>query len=163
MGRVPRRAPASAAGIVKLDELPHLARRFAGSLSRKAPEPHREAWAQSQLLPGELALWQRMSAQDRRHSIEVARRFRAILETATRDEMAAALLHDVGKVDSGLGTFGRLAATVVGPRTERFRRYHDHEQIGVGLLTAAGSTEATLALARFEGPNAGALREADDI
>ena len=38
-----------------------------------------------------------------------------------RDEMAAALLHDVGKVECGLGTFGRVAATVVGPRTQRFR------------------------------------------
>jgi HD domain len=141
----------------------HLARRFAGSLSRREPEPHREAWARSQLLPGELALWQRMTAQDRRHSIDVARRYRNIVETATRDEMAAALLHDVGKVESGLGTFGRVAATVVGPRTARFRRYHDHERIGVELLTAAGSTEATLQLARWEGPHADALRDADDV
>ena len=141
----------------------HLARRFAGSLSRREPDAHREAWARAQLLPGELALWARMSAQDRRHSIEVARRFREILETATRDEMAAALLHDVGKVDCRLGTFGRVAATVVGPRTERFRRYHDHERIGVELLEAAGSTEATLRLAHWEGEHATALREADDI
>ena len=160
MGRVPRRSSAGAAGVVKVT---HLARRFAGSLSRREPEPHREAWAQSQLLPGELALWQRMTAQDRRHSIDVARRYRSIVETATRDEMAAALLHDVGKVDSGLGTFGRVAATVVGPRTPRFRRYHDHERIGVELLTAAGSTGATLQLARWEGPHADALREADDV
>lgn len=141
----------------------HLARRFAGSLSRREPEPHREAWAQSQLLPGELALWRRMSPQDRRHSIEVARRYRDLVETTTRDELAAALLHDVGKIDCGLGTFGRVAATVVGPRTERFRRYHDHERVGVDLLTAAGSTEPTLALARWEGPRAAALRVADDV
>ncbi|MFT3854448.1 MAG: HD domain-containing protein [Ilumatobacteraceae bacterium] len=141
----------------------HLARRFAGSLSRREPEPHREAWAQSQLLPGELALWRRMTPQDRRHSIEVARRYRDLVETTTRDELAAALLHDVGKIECGLGTFGRVAATVVGPRTARFRRYHDHERIGVDLLTAAGSTEATLQLARWEGPRAAALREADDV
>ena len=160
MGRVPVRPPAGHSRLVKVA---HLTRRFAGSLSRREPEPHREAWARAQLLPGELALWQRMSAQDRRHSIAVARRFRGIVETTTRDEMAAALLHDVGKVDSGLGTFGRVVATVVGPRTERFRRYHDHERIGLDLLVAAGSTEPTLALARWEGPRADALREADDI
>ena len=56
--------------------------------------------------------------------------------TATRAEMAGALLHDVGKIEAGLGTFGRVAATVVGPRTRRFRLYHDHEAIGAGL--AAG-------------------------
>ena len=160
MGRLPQRPPAGHAPPVKAA---HLVRRFAGSLSRREPEPHREAWAQSQLLPGELVLWRLMSPQDRRHSIEVARRYRDVVETATRDEMAAALLHDVGKIDCGLGTFGRVAATVVGPRTPRFRRYHDHECIGVELLSAAGSTEATLALARWEGPRAEALREADDI
>ena len=144
-------------------KLVHLTKRFAGSLSRREPDAHRESWARSQLLPGELALWQRMSAQDRRHSIEVARRFRAIVETSTRDEMAAALLHDVGKVDCGLGTFGRVAATVVGPRTERFRRYHDHERIGLELLTVAGSTEATLELARWEGPHVDELRQADEV
>ena len=141
----------------------HLARRFAGSLSRREPAPNREAWARSQLLPGELALWERMAVQDRRHSIEVARRFREIVETSTRDEMAAALLHDVGKIECGLGTFGRVAATVVGPRTDRFRTYHDHELIGVDLLTAAGSTPATLELARWHGPRADALRAADDV
>ena len=160
MGRLPVGPPAGAPRLVKVV---HLAKRFAGSLSSAEPDAHREAWARSQLLPGELALWARMPPQDRRHSIEVARRFRDIVETSTRDEMAAALLHDVGKVDCGLGTFGRVTATVVGPRTERFRRYHDHERIGVELLTAAGSTEATLALARWEGPRAEALREADEI
>ncbi len=133
----------------------HLARRFAGSLSRRPPDAHREAWARSQLLAGELALWQRMSAVDRRHSIEVARRFRAIVETATRAEVAAALLHDVGKVESDLGTFGRVVATVVGPRTARFRTYHDHERIGVELLVAAGSAPETLELARWEGGGRG--------
>jgi hypothetical protein len=144
-------------------KLVHLTKRFTGSLSSREPDAHREAWARDQLLPGELALWVRMSAADRRHSIEVARRFRAIVETPTRDELAAALLHDVGKVECGLGTFGRVAATVVGPRTDRFRAYHDHERIGLRLLEEAGSTEPTLTLARWEGPHAAALREADDI
>jgi hypothetical protein len=146
-----------------LHHVGHLGRRFVGSLSRREPAPNREAWARSQLLPGELALWQRMSVQDRRHSIEVARRFRGIVEAATRDEMAAALLHDVGKIECGLGTFGRVAATVVGPHTARFRTYHDHERIGLELLTAAGSTEATLALAAWTGEHAEALRAADEI
>jgi hypothetical protein len=160
VGRLPRRPPARPAGLVNVG---HLTRRFVGSLSRREPDAHREAWARSQLLAGELALWVRMSPADRRHSIEVARRFRAIVETPSRDELAAALLHDVGKVECGLGTFGRVAATVVGPRTERFRRYHDHERIGVELLEAAGSTPVTVELARFEGDHAGALRRADDI
>ncbi len=77
--------------------------------------------------------------------------------------MAGALLHDIGKLDSGLGTFGRVVATVVGPRTDRFRRYHDHERIGADLLAAAGSSAATLELVQGRGRAAAALAEADHV
>ena len=56
------------------------------------------------MTPGEAGLWRRMSAADRRHAVVVARRADATLGTAaTREVLAAALLHDVGKIDSGLG------------------------------------------------------------
>lgn len=168
MGRVPRRAPTSAGRVVTAAGRhtahgAHLARRFVTSVSRREPEPQREEWARSMLLPGERALWLQMSAADRRHSIEVARRFRRMVETVSRAEMAAVLLHDVGKLDSGLGTAARVVATVVGPRTARLRRYHDHEAIGVDMLTAAGSEPETLALARGEHPYVHALRVADQV
>jgi len=130
----------------------HLARRFFGSLSKRPPEPNEEAWARSQLLPGELALWDRMSALDRRHSVSVARRFEAAWPGATRAEIAGALLHDVGKIDSGLGTFGRVVASVVGGRTPRFRSYQDHERIGAEMAAAAGSDPATVDLIAERGP-----------
>ena len=107
-----------------------------------------------------------MQAQDRRHSIEVARRLMADLDDAPRDVVAAALLHDVGKIQSRLGTFARVVATVVGPRTARFRRYHDHEALGVGLLASAGSTELTRHLVARTSDNvrlSSALERADDI
>lgn len=105
-----------------------------------------------------------MPVADRRHSIEVARRFVAARPAASRDEIAAALLHDVGKVASRLGTFGRVVATVVGPRTDRFRTYHDHEAIGARLATTAGSSALTIALIAGDGPPevAAALQAADD-
>ena len=68
------------------------------------------------------------------------------MATWTRDEMAGALLHDIGKLDSDLGTAGRVVATVVGPRTARFRRYHDHERIGADMLKVAGSSPVTVDL-----------------
>ena len=77
--------------------------------------------------------------------------------------MAAACLHDVGKLDSGLGTFGRVAATIVGPRTARFRRYHDHEAIGARWLEERGSSPATVALVRRTGPAAPDLEWSDDL
>ena len=122
----------------------HLAARFFASLSSRPPEPDEEAWAQSQLLPGELELWKRMSNQDRRHSATVARRFVAARPQATRAEIAGALLHDVGKIECGLGTWGRVVATLVGRRGRRFTLYHDHERIGADLAQAAGSEPETV-------------------
>jgi hypothetical protein len=130
----------------------HLAARFFGSLSSRPPEPAEEEWARSQLLPGELELWERMSNQDRRHSAIVARRFVAARPQATRAETAGALLHDVGKIECGLGTWGRVAATMVGRRGRRFTLYHDHEQIGAGLALAAGSEAETVDLIAERGP-----------
>ena len=141
----------------------HLARRFAGSLSRRPPEPADEAWAESQLRGHEVLWWRKMSAADRRHAIAVARRFERFRVQPTRDELAAALLHDLGKLDSGLGTFGRVAATVVGAHGQRFRTYHDHERIGADRLEQLGSSAATVALVRREGPAADALAAADDL
>jgi len=140
----------------------HLARRFAGSLSRREPSTDEVAWVDSQLLAPELELWRRMPVADRRHSIEVARRFESMGQW-TREEMAGALLHDIGKLESDLGTWMRVVATVVGPRTDRFRRYHDHEQLGAEMLIAAGSAEVTVDLLRGTGRASSALMAADNI
>jgi len=147
----------------RVDHVRHLVRRFTGSLSHTPPAVLDEAWAESHLLVDERSMWRTMSAADRRHAIEVARRFAVRRPDASRAEMAGALLHDVGKVASGLGTFGRVAATVMGPRTARLRTYHDHERLGADALAAAGSEPATVALVRRQGPAAQALHEADDV
>jgi hypothetical protein len=141
----------------------HLVRRFAGSLSRRPPSAADEGWARGWLADGEWALWQQLAVADRRHAVLVARRFVDRRPSATRAEMAGALLHDVGKIDAGLGTLARVVATVVGPRTDRFRRYHDHERIGAELLEAAGSDPVTVALVRGSGDAFADLRAADDI
>ena len=141
----------------------HLARRFVTSLSNTPPSAEVTAWAVGYLLPAESELWERMTVQDRRHSILVARRFIDFVPDAERAEVAGALLHDVGKLASGLGTSSRVLATIVGPRTNRFRKYHDHERLGGEMLTAAGSPSVTCELVAGSGPSAGALRRADDI
>lgn len=139
----------------------HLAARFFVSLSKRPPEPAEEEWAESHLLPGELALWRRMSGIDRRHSVKVARRFLAARPAATRPEIAGALLHDVGKIECGLGTFGRVAASLVGRRGRRFTLYHDHEQIGAELAARAGSDPATVDLIAERGPAYDTLQSCD--
>lgn len=139
----------------------HLARRFVTSLPPAPPDPSDEIWAERHLLAGERALWIRLSNQDRRHSVAVARRFAEARPGATRSEIAGALLHDVGKIECDLGTFGRVAATLLGPRTERFRLYHDHEAIGADLAAAAGSDPATVELVDERGPAYPTLKVAD--
>jgi hypothetical protein len=141
----------------------HLRRRFFASLSRRAPSVADEQWSERWLLPTEIELWRRMANPDRRHAIVVARRFADQRPGATRAEMAGALLHDVGKVEAGLGTVARVAATVVGPRTARFRTYHDHETIGARFAEAAGSDPVTVALIEGVGPAALDLRAADNV
>jgi hypothetical protein len=139
----------------------HLAARFFTSVSSAPPAAADEAWANDQLLPGERALWSAMTNQDRRHSAKVARRFVAARPEATRAEIAGALLHDVGKLECGLGTWGRVVASLVGPRTDAFRRYHDHEHIGALLAEQAGSDAATIELIDERGPAYNTLKDCD--
>jgi putative nucleotidyltransferase with HDIG domain len=139
----------------------HLAARLFVSLSDRPPGVDDELWAEMHLLEGELALWRRQSNIDRRHCVKVARRFLAARPSASRAEIAGALLHDIGKVECELGTWGRVVASVVGPRTARFRSYHDHERIGAELAERAGSEAATIDLIAERGPAFDALHASD--
>jgi len=105
-----------------------------------------------------------MSRVDRRHAVLVARLTADVLEErATRPVLAAALLHDVGKTAAGLGTYGRVVATV----SERFaddataqvwstRRgitrkvglYLRYPELGADLLRMAGSDDLVVAWSR---------------
>src|SRR5687767_12499161 len=93
----------------------HLARRFVGSLWPAGPSKAKDDWARSQMTDPEQALWLRMKGFDRRHAVAVAQRVeRALGAEADRSMLAAALLHDVGKVEADLGVYGRVAATLSG-------------------------------------------------
>ncbi len=139
----------------------HLAARFVTSLPPTPPSVDDEVWVDDHLLAGERALWVQLSNQDRRHSAAVARRFVEARPDATRAEIAGAILHDVGKIECGLGTFGRVVATLVGPRTAAFRAYHDHEEIGAAMARVAGSRPATVDLIAQRGPAFAALNRSD--
>jgi hypothetical protein len=134
----------------------HLARRFLGALDPRGPGADDEGWVAGQLLPGEVVLWRRMSGPDRRHAVGVGRRVVASLgDAAERAVVAAALLHDVGKVESDLGTLARVPATLAGLVARervaagrgRVARYLRHDAIGRRLLIDAGSDPLTSAWA----------------
>ena len=147
----------------------HLFRRFFTSLSKRPPSTNDVSWVNEKLLANEFALWSRMKPHDQRHSIEVARRFIELHPTFSRDEVAAALLHDIGKVHNELGVMGRVVATIVGPKGTKFREYHNHEVIGLNLCRAAGSSTETLRLLDWSAESSRndsivkLLRQADQI
>jgi hypothetical protein len=142
----------------------HLVKRFAGSVVPVGPSAVDEAWALTHLLDGEQEVWRRMSRVDRRHACGVARRVeRALGAEGTRPVLAAALLHDCGKVVAGLGTYGRVVATlsaaIAGREqatawsetrgfTRRVGLYLEHPRLGADLLGVAGSAPLTVSWAR---------------
>jgi hypothetical protein len=152
----------------------HLAVRFAGSLWPGAPSIAGEAWAGHWLSPTEQVLWARQSNQDRRHAIGVAHDVGLALGDGdgtgvARPVIVAALLHDIGKISSGLGTFSRVGATLVAAALGRERvaawagssspssfgrwrgragRYVSHDALGAALLVEAGSDPFVVTWAR---------------
>jgi hypothetical protein len=105
-----------------------------------------------------------MSNPDRRHAAAVAREVeRSLGHEAGRPVIAAALLHDVGKIESGLRTYGRVIATLCGMLvgrdqarvwmssrgfTRRVGLYLLHPELGGDLLGMAGSDPLTEAWTR---------------
>ena len=148
----------------------HRAGRFARSLLGGAPPAEDEAWARTFLTDGEAKVFRRMSNNDRRHSIGVARAVAAHLDRLglTEDDpgarwvMVAALTHDVGKSVAGLGTYGRVVATLSGwvgghdmaaswADTRGFTRkvglYLQYGELGADLLQLEGSDARVVAWA----------------
>lgn len=138
----------------------HLARRFFGSLRPGAPRATDVAWVGDVLTAGAFALWNRMPNPDRRHSVVVARRVeRALAGTQYAGDarwLAAALLHDAGKIDSGLHTYGRVVATLAAGAagrdtaetwatrrgfTRRVGLYVRHPRVGADMIRVAGGPE----------------------
>jgi hypothetical protein len=144
--------------------LRHNVRRFFGSLRPGPPPAAEREWAEAQLSPTEVELWRQLSNPDKRHATRVARRVeRALGHEATPPVMAAALLHDVGKIDAHLRTYGRVIATVTiafaGKKTvaawtqtrglwRRLGLYAEYPALGADMLTLAGSDPLTVAWAR---------------
>ena len=148
-----------------MSKISHLAKRFVLSLVPSQVQEIERQWVHSVLTPGEFDLWNKMMAQDRQHSVLVGRRFVKYQPTDTQSEIAGALLHEVGKSAAHLGTLARVVATLVGPRTSRFRQYHDHEAIGAAMLRSIGSNDLTISMVEgsCEGELRQALNRADDI
>ncbi|MFI5054265.1 MAG: HD domain-containing protein [Acidimicrobiia bacterium] len=138
----------------------HLAGRFTRALW---PGPARAAdveWVRSVLPADTFTQFRRQPRHDQRHAIRVAREVQARLAgTPYADDprwLAAALLHDIGKLDSHLGVYGRVVATVSGAVagrdmaeawsdslgfTRRVGLYLRHPELGADRIRLAGGPE----------------------
>lgn len=143
----------------------HRVRRFFASLVPGRPSDQDLAWAGSFLTDDERRLFAKMAATDQRHLLGVARaveRHGVDGQAPERWVMAAALLHDVGKTVAGLGTYGRVVATLseaVGGAsmatawtessgfTRKVGLYLQYPHLGADLLQLAGSDERVVAWA----------------
>jgi response regulator RpfG family c-di-GMP phosphodiesterase len=145
--------------------LAHLVKRFVSSWSRKDVTEDELNMVRLTLTASEFTLWNQFGIADRRHSVEVAQRFAALLPEASREHRAGVLLHDIGKIQSNLSTLMRVCATVVGPRTKRFALYHQHEEIGITMLRHAESHADVIAVLNqtCNLEVAAAFRSADNI
>jgi hypothetical protein len=147
----------------------HLAGRFFGSLRPGGPAPADRAWVETVLEPAELALWARQPGHDQRHTVDVARQVEAALaggpHAGDTRWPACALLHDIGKLASGLGVPHRVLATLVGRVTRgavaarglggdlrkdreehrglrrRIALYLRHPEVGAGMIRMAGGRD----------------------
>ena len=86
-------------------------------------------------------------AADQQHGLAAAK-----LVAGSVELQRAALLHDVGKQQAGLGVWGRSAATALaGLHVElrgRFRTYLDHGRLGADILEELGAESIVIAFAR---------------
>jgi hypothetical protein len=145
----------------------HLIRRFFWSLRPGGADPGAEERLVAAMSPAERTLYHRLAPVDRRHGVAGAASVVTDLgQRATDDVVVAAALHDVGKLAAGLGTFGRVLATLAaavagerrldawaeladdpadaidelpGSRRRRVGRYARHDVIGGAALRRAGS------------------------
>lgn len=148
----------------------HRSRRFFASLSGAAPSEEDAAWAEGWLSDHERATFRKMPPADRRHSVAVARAVVAHLDRLGLTEadpdarwiVVAALMHDVGKSVTGLGTYGRVVATLSGwvgghdmaaswadtrGFTRRVGLYLQYPELGADVLRMAGSDDRVVAWA----------------
>lgn len=151
--------------MTKVRTVVHLIRRLSESVRATSVALSDLEWVGSTLSTDEYDLWNTMQVMDRVHSIGVARRLVAENDRIERFEVAAALLHDVGKSQSGLGVFSRITATLLGPRTDGWRTYLQHEAVGGRMCRERGVDPRVCDLIEGGGPDEAQkrLRRADDL
>jgi len=129
----------------------HLARRFFGSFRARWPLPVDQSFVAELLSPAESHVFWDQPVPDLAHALRSAHAVLDIL-SGRSDLARAALLHDVGKRHSGIGTLKRSIATGLSalriPTRGRMARYLDHAAIGAGELEDLGCEDLVVQFSR---------------
>ncbi|CAN5547851.1 HD domain-containing protein [soil metagenome] len=148
----------------------HRMQRFFRSVFSTAPSDADAAWASQFMSETEQRVFDRMPPVDRSHSIAVTKAVAdhldrldlSVEDPDARWILAAALLHDVGKSVAGLGTYGRVVATLSEAfggadmasvwadkrgMTRKVGLYLQYPTLGADLLAIAGADERVIAWA----------------
>ncbi len=129
----------------------HLTRRFFGSLAAHRPTSSDQSFVAGLLSAAEADVFWSQPVPDLAHAVRSAQ---SVAEAAPgRVDLArAALLHDVGKRLSDIGTVGRSLATALSlvrlPTSERMASYLEHARLGAEELTALGCEDLVVQFAR---------------
>lgn len=148
----------------------HLVSRFFASVVARPVSETDQAWVAQHLAPSEYDVWLRLGRADRAESVRTGRRAEEAFARgdARCDDagawIAAALLHDVGKLDARFGPVRRALATLAGRIGGRYtavrwahlthgqrRRaglYLRHAELGAHRLELAGARPEAVTWAR---------------
>ena len=130
----------------------HLVRRFFGFFAARPLSPREQSEISALLSGAEADLFWNQAMQDQRHSLDVARR---VLSARPGDRPAAraALLHDVGKLEVGLGAIQRSLATILDgfgiPLRGAYATYRQHGHVGAGHLRRIDADELVVSFAEL--------------
>jgi len=135
---------------MRLRHLPHLIRRFFGSLRARRPRPADQIFIAGMLRGDAARLFASQRPMDQHHALRTARRV-AVMAPGRDDLVRAALLHDVGKTHAELGVIGRSVASLLAiarmPARGRFAAYLDHGRLGASDLRSVGEAGIAVAFA----------------
>ena len=136
----------------RFDKARHLVGRFFGHLRAEPPGPEDQSFVHEHLTAPCAEMFWSQSFPDQRHAVDVARR---VSMTLPEDPGAveAALVHDIGKREAGIGPVSRSIATILDaaclPMPTRMRAYRDHGRRGSVDIEEAGCGELAVLFARY--------------
>ena len=136
----------------RFDTAGHLVGRFFGHIRAEPPGPEDQSFVHQYLNSPCAEMFWSQSFPDQRHAVDVARRV-SIALPGDSEAIEAALVHDIGKREAGIGPVSRSIATILDaahlPMPTPMRIYREHGRRGSVEIEGAGCGELAILFARY--------------